>query len=115
MKLLVEKKKWFVVVILYLQHADKQKTNYMYCYDCSLNGRPILSAKTPALFVSMFLILKYQCKNIICYGQHTAIPFVTFTTAHCFIVMFGAFTVEHGACDFPVVTAAFFATFTVRV
>ena len=87
----------------------------MYSYDYSLNGRPILSAKTPALFVSMFLILKYQCKNIICYGQHTAIPFGTFTTAHCFIVMFGAFTVKHGAFDFPVVTAAVIATFTVRV
>ena len=92
-----------------------KKTNKMYSYNCSLDGCPILSAKTPALFVSMFLILKYQCKNIICYGQHTAIPFGTFTTAHWFMAMFEAFTVQHVACDFPFVIVAVFATFTVRV
>ena len=85
----------------------------IYSYDCSLNGRPILSTKTPALFVSLFLILKYQCKNIICYGQHTAIAFVTFTTAHRFIAMFEAFTVEHVASDVPSATAAVIVTFTV--
>ena len=87
----------------------------IYSYDCSLNGRPILSTKTPALFVSLFLILKYQCKNIICYGQHTAIAFGTLTTAHRFNRMFEAFTVEHVACDFPSVMAAVVATSTVRV
>ena len=87
----------------------------IYSYDCSLNGRPILSTKTPALFVSLFLILKYQYKNIICYGQHTAIAFGTFTTAHRFMAMFEAFTVEHVACDCPFALVAFFVTFTVTV
>lgn len=52
---------------------------------------------------------------MICYGQRTAIRFGTFTTAHCFMVMFEAFTVEHGACDFPSSRVAATVTFTFRL
>ena len=37
---------------------------------------------------------------MICYGQHTAITFVTSATAHCFFI-FAAVTVVNGASDAP--------------
>ena len=100
-----------MVTIPFLQQADKHdknkkkiKDNYIYSYDCSLNWRSILSSETLALLFC-FLIFKHQCKNIICYVQHTAITFVSFATAHC-SSFFCAVTVEHVASDAPVRIAA---------
>ena len=52
---------------------------------------------------------------MICYGQHTAITFVTFATAHCSFT-FVAVTVENVAADAPQLsTATFRPTSTVRL
>ena len=52
---------------------------------------------------------------MICYGQHTAISFVTFATAHCSFT-FVAVTVVNGAADAPrPSTATFRPTSTVRL
>ena len=51
---------------------------------------------------------------MICYGQHTAITFVTFATAHCSMSIFAAVTVENVASDGPrSIIATACPTFTV--
>ena len=65
----------------------------------------------PSLCFFVFLIFKHQCKNIICYGQHTAI---TFATAHCFSILeFLAVTVENVASPVKIAATALL-TFTFR-
>ena len=50
-----------------------------------------------------FLIIKYQCKNMICLGQHTVI---TFATAHRATRSIAAVTVMRDVCDWPVIATA---------
>ena len=109
-----------MVTIPFLQQADKHDKNkkkkikiiIYILMTAHLTGVRSYLLKPSLCFC--FLIFKHQCKNIICYVQHTAITFVTFATAHCSSI-FCAVTVEHVASDSPVrIASTALLTFTFR-
>ena len=106
-----------MVTIPFLQQADKHDKNkkklkiiiYILMTAHLTDVRSYLLK--PSLCFFVFLIFKHQCKNIICYGQHTAI---TFATAHCFSILeFLAVTVENVASPVKIAATALL-TFTFR-
>lgn len=72
----------------------------MYSYDCSLNGRPILSAKTPALFVSVsarnqYNLLRTTYGNPFCHFHNSTLCHRHLWGIHCWACCMW-FSICHG-------------------